>query len=284
MLYNFRVKLFSIPILLFFISFLFSSRVLATYSVDDLDAVELLEKVNMINESKNRCDLNLWDEAPPSTIKSSTSKGLPSKAQAKANLRTMRNCLQNKRIPSNRWVDVQVNTSHTCTAFLGFPLKTTGTKSHYRIAKISTGVAISLDMNFVFAGIPSNRKMVSTKLNRVIACATSFFKRHQLDLRINRTSKPGVAISEMKFTGQPRRSNSRFVSLAKSDALSCSEFVHEIGHHLGLPDRCPDPECPDRDGLSPRDDIMHGGVAIRVDSASIYNRDFKKFLRPLCGG
>ena len=34
-------------------------------------------------------------------------------------------------------------------------------------------------------------------------------------------------------------------------------YLHEIGHRLGLPDTYIDPDCPDREPIMPRDDVMN---------------------------
>lgn len=158
-----------------------------------------------------------------------------------------------------------------------------GTKSFYRIRKQNGRIEISLGLRFTFVGNPALRADVNGQLNQAIECVKRYFANYGVTLLLFHAPARDSRAPVVKYQYGPGRSSSKNLVLNHFPPYNCSMLAHEIAHHFGVPDRYPHPDCPDRSGLAPINNLMHGGGIYSVDRLYLMPSDFRRILAPLCG-
>ena len=168
--------------------------------------------------------------------------------------------------------------------------------AEYTISKREGRIVIKTSIYANYKGSFFNRKEALEDIRETVPCIQDFYARHgiKLDLTIRTGDNPLDMVRSDHFINfydsfyRPDFSNwAIYVTRGGKDVLTkdirCRLFTHELGHSLGLDDTYRDSDCPDRERIMPRNNIMSAGRNSNIHYAKLYPYAIEKLLKPLCG-
>jgi hypothetical protein len=193
---------------------------------------------------------------------------------------------------SNTSIDVVRPTFDLCRKIEWLPVSARGRIGKYQLKKSNGQITLSSSLYFSYEGNEKNKTEAFKRLSAAKSCMMNFYARHGIKLDITFKKESGVkdwwsCDHSINLHDNYKRANSNNWTTHKTIGKTltpedvCSVFLHELGHKFGLPDTYPDPDCPDRKQVMPRDDIMSGSWA-GADNTKLYPLHIVNLLSPLC--
>ncbi|MDC1174496.1 hypothetical protein OAT67_03845 [Bacteriovoracaceae bacterium] len=199
------------------------------------------------------------------------------------------NCLNDKKNGDSGKKDY--TSAHLCKKVGWWLDSKRGEPVKYKVHKKNGLINIDTSIYFDYKGDEKNRERSFKRLRKAMKCMKSFYAKH--GIRLNLTVKEDSGLHDwwscdhsINIWDEKMNPNSAnwTTTTYLSDARVCRHFLHELGHRLGLPDSYPDPDCPDREPIKSRYDMMYStGSGADVNESNIDGETISKLIRPLCG-
>jgi len=202
----------------------------------------------------------------------------------------IKKCLD--KVENSREIKVDETVNNLCKKVSWLPDKYEKIPKKYSLSKEGGKIVLRTSITFEYKGIAKDRFNTFDLVKKNIPCVSSFFAKHgiRLDLKIfdrndmnNSVTKTDHNINLWDYYPPKDKENNWSVlsdpKLGEKDL--CGTLIHDLSNRLGLKDKYPNPDCPDRE-IGDREDIMYTSGSIDHNYLRFKKEDIEALLAPLC--